>query len=78
MPTTIEDFPDFTRRIATAVEYCVACKSVMSSDGCSNPECWKTRPLYPLMEVMRAKALNKHYGTTGYKSCLQQILGTRH
>ena len=78
MPTTIEDFPDFNRRIATAVEYCVSCKSIMSSDGCSNPECWKTRPLYPLQEAMRAAALNKHYGTTRYTSCKQQVLGTRH
>lgn len=77
MQATTDDFPDFNRRIATAVEYCVSCQSVMSSDGCSNPECWKTRALYPLQEAMRARALNKHYGTNSYKSCKQQIFGTR-
>jgi hypothetical protein len=70
---TCDDFPDFNRRISIAVEYCTMCKSVMSSDGCSNPDCWKTRPLYPLQEAMRAKALNNHYGTSDYKSQPQRF-----
>jgi hypothetical protein len=77
MQTTSDDFPDFNKRISIAVEYCTACGCVVSSDGCSNPECWKTRPLYPLMEAMRAMALNKHYGTNRYKPCKQQVFGTR-
>lgn len=78
MQATIDDFPDFNKRIATAVEYCTSCQSIMSSDGCSNPECWRTRPLHPLQEALRKRAIEKHYGTTGYKATLQQIFGTRH
>lgn len=77
MPSTMDDFPNFNLRIATAVEYCVACKAVMSSEGCSNPTCWKTRPLYPLQEAMRKRAIEKHYGTTGYKSIQQQVFRSR-
>lgn len=67
MDVNIDDFPDFNKRISTSVEYCTSCHAVMSSDGCSNSECWKTRPLYPLQEAMRVRALNNHYGTTDYK-----------
>lgn len=72
-----DNFPDFSRRISTAVEYCTSCQCIMSSDGCSNPECWKTRPLHPLQEALRTKALNIHYGTTNYFRTKQQIHGTR-
>jgi hypothetical protein len=80
MKTVMEDFPDFEKRISIAVEYCTVrgCGAVVSSEGCSNPECPNTRPLHPLQEAMRALALSKHYGTTRYKPCQQQILGTRH
>ena len=69
--------PDFERRIGIAVEYCTSCGSSMSSDGCSNPNCWKTRPLYPLQEALRAKALSKYYDTKNYSRSQQQIHGTR-
>lgn len=77
--STVDDFPDFSRGISTAVEYCVVrgCGAVMTFNGCSNPECPKTRPLYPLMEALRTRALNKHYGTNRYSSCKEAVYGTR-
>ena len=66
-------FPDFERRISTNVEYCLSCNAVMSSDGCSNPSCWRTRPLYPLQEILRAKA----YESKNYSRTFQQLHGTR-
>lgn len=77
MQATSEDFPDFQRRISTAVDYCTSCGAVMSSDGCSNPECWRTRKLYPLQEVLRTSAINRHYETRNYKPSKWQIFGTR-
>lgn len=58
--------------IGSAVEYCIVCSSVMSSDGCSDPNCWKSRPTYPLQEALRAVALNKAYGTKNYTPAKQQ------
>ena len=66
---TVDDFPDFSRRISTAVEYCTVrgCGSVVTPQGCSNPECINSRPLYPLQEVLRNRALNKKYNLTEFQ-----------
>lgn len=77
MKTTMDDLPNFEKRISIAVEHCVTCRSVMSSDGCSNPDCWKTRPLYPLQEAMRTLALNRHYGTNNHRGAQSEVYRPR-
>lgn len=79
MKTTVDDLPNFEKRISTAVEYCVSpgCGAVISSDGCSNPDCWKHRPLYPLQEAMRTLALNKQYDTNNHTGARTEIYRTQ-
>jgi hypothetical protein len=73
---SIEDFPNFELRIATAVEYCLACQAIVTQQGCSNPDCYKSRPLYPLQEALRKRAIEKHYGNCCYKAGKEQVFHT--
>lgn len=37
-------------------EYCMVCESPMSSDGCSNQDCHRGRPVEPLQKLLKLKA----------------------
>lgn len=46
-------------KFGSRAEYCLECDSPLSSDGCSNPECIKSRPKYPLQDAYRKVLLGR-------------------